>query len=180
MNVMSVKIEQRLYHIRFEHPWKEMDFRGEKRTIKVTNCAIGEFLGKEEGQLPRYRWKGQGCAKWPIESVEPNSDSPGKHSRLLLKGERLNRDKARRIALARALGDSRFDRTVRTLFWEEYFSHFGIQRSGPPTPPPTPLAARATITFLNNPEILREFPEGGVVSKVVSFRYMAPASRYVH
>ena len=188
MTVMTTVVGQHVYDISWEHPWKEVDFRGENRFIKVTNCAIGLNLGTDpETDKVKYRWLGHGCAKWPIEATDPNSDSPGSTSRLLLKGEKLNRDRARRIALTRAIGPdgAKLDKATRTAIWENYFRTFNsAQRptpTTPTTPPMTPTPAYVMAPSPYIPDVQSRFETHRVVNKVVThLRFMAPASPYLH
>lgn len=189
MTVMQTTVGDKTYDISWEHPWRQMDFRGEQKTIKVTNCAIGLNLGTDpETEKTKYRWLGQGCAKWPIESLNPDAENPGQVSRLLLKGEKLSRDNARRISLTRALQAAKLDKKIRTIIWENYFRTFKSVRVIPPMPPPS-AATEVSAAVVTNPYIFPITPthlmegNGGhrVASKVVSHvRFMAPASNWIH
>lgn len=190
MTVMKTIVGDKTYDISWEHPWRQVDFRGEEKTIKVTNCAIGLNLGTDaETEKTKYRWLGHGCAKWPIEALDPTSDSPGQHSRLLLKGEQLNKDKARRIALTRALKAARLDKAVRTAIWENYFRTFKSVRFIPPvsplvaqTFPPAVSVTSPYIPPVPEPTRIMGGRDGhAVISKVIRpIQFMAPASPYIH
>ncbi len=188
MTVMQTVVDDKVYDISWEHPWREMDFRGERKTIKVTNCVIALNLGKDpETEKTKYRILGHGAAKWPIEATDPNADNPGSRTRSLLKGEQLGRDKARRISLARALASIRLDKKIRTAIWENYFRTFNSVRK--PFPPPTPLESTivaqipAEVTSPYIPSTSGYVMHGGhgVISKVVSHvRFMPSLSNLVH
>jgi hypothetical protein len=174
MTVMTTAVGPKIYEISWEHPWRTMDFRGEMKTIKVTNCAITINLGKDP-EIEKPKILGHGIAKWPIEAMDAESEHPGRHSRLLLKGEHLGKDKARRIALTRALASAKLDKATRTKIWETYFQTFkSVRKVSPPTPVSAMLADTVQITNPYAPKGNYIMRNPGIVS------YVLPASNWTH
>jgi hypothetical protein len=150
-----------------------MEFRGVKDVlIKVTNCCIEAISGSHRSKV------GHGCLKWPL--IAPDVEGGIGRSKNNLPSEHLNKDRARRLALARALKATSLSKEARTIVWETYFQTFL-----PKLTPPAATAAVVGIPVSTVVAPVKVVPpkiqmSGGVISKVVNMGSWLQSSRLIH
>lgn len=205
MTLLEVQLKDRTLTVTFEHPWKIMRMRGEQGVpVKVTNCTIVENRPTLDGdKKPRVRFLTHGFVKWPlIAKIGEKGEILKGNTTSTLPTEKLSKDRARRMALTRALWPnldpktgkrfSPFTREERARIWGSYNTTFMSSGGGGSTPSPviTPMPAMITaaMTFPSK-EIVPAPGVPGVVSKVVAFpqhhrpspfAFWSPSSQTVH
>lgn len=204
MTLVEVQLKDRTLTVTFEHPWKIMQFRGQAGVpVKVTNCTIVENRPTLDGdKKPRVRFLTHGFVKWPIVARrDPQTGAILRGSTTTtLPTERLDKDRARRVALTRALWPNKdpqtkalaspFTREERTRIWAAYNTQFSTQKALPPaTPPLTPMPAVINTSLTFPVEVSPSVGVPGIVNKVVAFpqhhrpspfAFWSPSNQTVH
>lgn len=137
MTRLTVSLPGQDLVISWNHPWRRIEHRGLHHCfMKLTQCFISEFKGLRCGvdgkEKPFVRHIADARVKWPLLSLDGTKGHTAR-----VNGDALSKNKARKIALKRALAESTFTVFERTRIWHAYLAKFEPGITLPPTIPPT-------------------------------------------